>query len=105
MSKQVLDSNQTKEPPVKAKTQGELSKKSTLKFPTIDLEEKKKKEEAKEEEKTNKKPKPEMVDAWTQTERSDYSIIKSRMLNHQQYANSLAKTTAAPTENPLRLKA
>ena len=43
------------------------------------------KEEAIEEEKegVKKKPKAEMVDAWTQTERSDYSIIKSRMLNHQ----------------------
>ena len=28
------------------------------------------------------KIKPEMIDAWTQTERSDYSIIKSRMLSH-----------------------
>ena len=31
------------------------------------------------EEETKKKPKPEMVDAWTQTERSDYAIIKSRL--------------------------
>mmetsp|Transcript_30075 Transcript_30075/g.22337 ORF Transcript_30075/g.22337 Transcript_30075/m.22337 type:complete len:99 (+) Transcript_30075:195-491(+) len=41
-----------------------------------------------------------MVDAWTQTERSDYSIIKSRMLSHQQYAYSLVKQA----ENPLRMK-
>lgn len=42
------------------------------------------KEETIEEEKDvpKKKPKPEMVDAWTQTDRSDYSIIKSRMLSH-----------------------
>ena len=67
----------------------------TLKIVTD--EEKKKTEpikEAKEEdeaEKTKKalKPKPIMVDAWTQTERSDYSIIKSRMLSHQQYASTL----------------
>ena len=26
-----------------------------------------------------KKPKPEMIDAWTQTDRSDYAIIKSRL--------------------------
>lgn len=84
-----------------------MSKKSTIKFPVIDLEEKKKKEEAKEEEQSKKKPKPDMVDAWTQTDRSDYSIIKSRMLNHQQYANTLAKTTnpSSSTENSLRLKA
>jgi hypothetical protein len=31
----------------------------------------------KEEEK--KKPKPEMIDAWTQTDRSDYAMIKSRL--------------------------
>jgi hypothetical protein len=41
-----------------------LSKKSTLKFPVIEIEEKKKKEEAKEEE-PKKKTKPDMVDAWT----------------------------------------
>jgi hypothetical protein len=41
-----------------------LSKKSTLKFPVIEIEEKKKKEEAKEEE-PKKKSKPDMVDAWT----------------------------------------
>jgi hypothetical protein len=60
-----------------------------VKFPSLDEEKKRKemneiKEEAIEEEKEGgkKKPKAEMVDAWTQTERSDYSIIKSRMLNH-----------------------
>jgi hypothetical protein len=42
----------------------DTSKKSTLKFPIIEGEEKKKKEESKEEE-AKKKPKPEMVDAWT----------------------------------------
>jgi hypothetical protein len=31
------------------------------------------------EEETKKNPKPEMVDAWTQTDRSDYAIIKSRL--------------------------
>ena len=41
-----------------------MSKKSTLKFPVIEIEEKKKKEEAKEEE-PKKKTKPDMVDAWT----------------------------------------
>lgn len=78
-----------------------------IKFPMIEEEKKKKemneiKEEAQEEEKevVNKKPKAIMVDAWTQTERSDYSIIKSRMLNHKQYANSLMKNH----ENPQRFK-
>jgi hypothetical protein len=57
-----------------------------VKLTNIDDDKKRKemneiKEEAIEEE-PKKKPKPEMVDAWTQTERSDYSIIKSRMLNH-----------------------
>lgn len=56
-----------------------------------------------EKEQPKKKPKPEMVDAWTQTDRSDYSIIKSRMLSHQQYANTLMKQGA--DSNPLRLKA
>jgi len=32
------------------------------------------------EEEPKKKPKPTMIDAWTQTERSDYSVIKSRLL-------------------------
>lgn len=84
-------------------------KKSAVKFPSLLDEERKKKEmneikeEAMEEEKDGgkKKPKAEMVDAWTQTERSDYSIIKSRMLNHQQYANTLIKQP----ENTLKLKA
>ena len=73
-----------------------------IKFPQIE-EEKKKKEEIKEsiKEEEQKKIKPDMVDAWTQTDRSDYSIIKSRMLSHQQYASTLMKQH----ENPLRLKA
>lgn len=57
------------------------------KRPVIEINEIK---EVKEEDEENKdesakkvnKPKPIMVDAWTQTERSDYSIIKSRMLSH-----------------------
>lgn len=86
------------------------AKKSAVKFPSLlqDEERKRKemneiKEEAMEEEKDGgkKKPKAEMVDAWTQTERSDYSIIKSRMLNHQQYANTLIKQP----ESTLKLKA
>lgn len=57
-----------------------------MKLPNIEEDKKRKemkeiKEEAIEEE--PKKKKPEMVDAWTQTERSDYAIIKSRMLSHQ----------------------
>jgi len=57
-----------------------------VKLPNIEEDKKRKemkeiKEEAIEEE--PKKKKPEMVDAWTQTERSDYAIIKSRMLSHQ----------------------
>ncbi len=80
-------------------------KKSIVKLPLIE-EDKKKidelKEPIKEEEKDlKKKSKPHMIDAWTQTERSDYSIIKNRMLQHQNYANSLLKQH----ENPLRLKA
>ena len=62
------------------------AKKSVVKFPNIEDEIKRKdmleiKEEAIEDE--PKKKKPDMVDAWTQTERSDYAIIKSRMLSHQ----------------------
>lgn len=82
----------------------------TVKLPLIEEEKKKgyqmneikesKEEEEKDETKTQK-VKPDMKDAWTQTERSDYSIIKSWMLNHQQYANSLIKQN----ENPLRQKA
>ena len=102
MSKQALD-NLAKEQQ-KMKAQADLSKKSTLKFPVIEIEEKKKKEEAKEEE-PKKKTKPDMVDAWTQTDRSDYSIIKSRMMSHQQYANNLAKTNPPVLDNPLKLKA
>jgi hypothetical protein len=63
----------------------EDAKKSTVKFPLIEEEKRKPdpKDPSKEEEKDpKKKPKPDMVDAWTQTERSDYSIIKSRMLSH-----------------------
>jgi hypothetical protein len=46
-----------------------------VKFPIIDFDLRKMDGDAK------KKPKPEMKDAWTQTERSDYAIIKSRLNN------------------------
>ena len=42
-----------------------------VKLPNIDLDSKKEEEK--------KKPKPEMIDAWTQTDRSDYAMIKSRL--------------------------
>ena len=42
-----------------------------IKLPNIDLDLKK--------EEDKKKPKPEMIDAWTQTDRSDYALIKSRL--------------------------
>lgn len=60
--------------------------KSTVKFPVIDFDLKKledKKEEGKDSSPSKKKPKPEMKDAWTQTDRSDYAIIKSRLAHHQ----------------------
>lgn len=86
-STQALEKIPVKEPPKKPEQL--INKKSVLKFPSIEDEKKKKdmneiKEEAQEEEKEapKKKVKPEMKDAWTQTERSDYSIMKSRMLNH-----------------------
>lgn len=46
-----------------------------VKFPVIDFD--LRKLENKDDPK--KKPKPVMIDAWTQTERSDYAIIKSRL--------------------------
>jgi hypothetical protein len=46
----------------------------SMRLPVI-KEEAKKKEEC-----LKKKPKPEMIDAWTQTDRSDLLIIKQRML-------------------------
>jgi hypothetical protein len=42
-----------------------------VKLQNIDLEGKKEEEK--------KKPKPEMIDAWTQTDRSDYAMIKNRL--------------------------
>lgn len=47
------------------------SKLEKVKLPNIDLDAKKEEEK--------KKPKPEMIDAWTQTDRSDYAMIKSRL--------------------------
>jgi len=52
--------------------------KSLARLPIIDFDPKRGESPVKEQE-SKKKPKPEMVDAWTQTERSDYSIIKSRL--------------------------
>lgn len=46
-----------------------------VKFPVIEFD--LRKAEGKEDPK--KKVKPLMIDAWTQTERSDYAIIKSRL--------------------------
>lgn len=50
-----------------------------VKFPVIDFDLRKmdNKDDGK------KKPKPIMIDAWTQTERSDYAIIKSRLQHNQ----------------------
>lgn len=59
----------------------EEEKKKSLEITEI-KEVKEEEEEMKDEKKKTTKPKPIMVDAWTQTERSDYSIIKSRMLSH-----------------------
>ena len=54
--------------------------KSLARFPIIDFDPKRgEPPNPIKEEETKKKPKPEMVDAWTQTERSDYAIIKSRL--------------------------
>lgn len=47
-----------------------------VKFPIIDFD--LRKVEGKEDGKA-KKPKPIMVDAWTQTEKSDYALLKSRL--------------------------
>lgn len=51
-----------------------------VKFPVIDFD-LKKMDQANGKEESKKKPKPIMVDAWTQTDRSDYAIIKSRLQN------------------------
>lgn len=57
------------------------NERSVVKFPVIDFELRKKEQpEPIKEEEPKKKPKPTMIDAWTQTERSDYSVIKSRLI-------------------------
>jgi len=72
-------------------------------LPNIDLDTKK----------DEKKPKPEMIDAWTQTERSDYAIIKSRLksLNRDgliplpgSLNSMLQKQSALDSHPALRLK-
>lgn len=57
-----------------------LGEKSLARLPIIDFDPKRGERPTPiKEEETKKKPKPEMVDAWTQTDRSDYAIIKSRL--------------------------
>jgi hypothetical protein len=48
-----------------------------VKFPIIDFD--LRKMDPPTEESPKKKAKPVMIDAWTQTERSDYALIKSRL--------------------------
>lgn len=54
------------------------NERSMVKFPVIEFDLRKidSKEDSKD---PKKKIKPLMIDAWTQTERSDYAIIKSRL--------------------------
>ena len=78
-----LKSKETKRPFKKSESRANLKKpgeKSLARFPIIDFDPKRGEPPTPiKEEETKKKPKPEMVDAWTQTERSDYAIIKSRL--------------------------
>jgi hypothetical protein len=81
-----LKSKETKRPIKKSESRANLQEKkkpgekSLARFPIIDFDPKRgEPPNPIKEEETKKKPKPEMVDAWTQTERSDYAIIKSRL--------------------------
>lgn len=65
---------------------------SMVKFPVIEFD--LRKAEGKDDSK--KKVKPLMIDAWTQTERSDYAIIKSRL--QLAGAAGLVNTSAAATK-------
>ena len=74
------------------------NERSMVKFPVIEFDLRKidSKEDSKD---PKKKIKPLMIDAWTQTERSDYAIIKSRLQTYKKLFIKLSCQIKKPTKS------